>query len=240
MTKKYFLHIPRTSGRSVINQLHSSGIKIRYSDINSYNPDIPKFIMYEDEILTGHLGASPILDCPEINTFTIIRNPVDHFRSVVSYASIGMNKEDKEKFAKQILNRKNKQFPFIQNMQSTFLISRFKMLPYEELNLQFREWRTWTMARIAADTSPTSFEQVLDFTKSKNIQIYTIENRNKMIKEILNLFGIARTPPSSNIGKDEIDQFAIEFCAENYEKIQEANMIDFELFTRQMEVQKHE
>lgn len=238
MTKKYFLHIPRTSGRSVINQLHLSGIKIRYSDTHSYNSDIPKFIMYDDEVLTGHLGASPIMDCAEISAFTIIRNPVDHFRSVISYASIGMSAEDKEKIAKQMLVGNSKQFPFIRNMQSTFLISRFKILPYEKFNLEFKEWKTWTMARIKADILPTNFEQVLNFIKSQNIKIYTIENRNKMIKEVLAFFGINRTPPNVNIGKNEIDPFAIEFCAENYEKIQEANMIDFELFTKETEAQK--
>lgn len=186
--------------------------------------------MQDDEVLTGHLGASPILDEPGITSFSIIRNPLEHFSSLISYSSIGMKDEDKIKIGELLLDEKNLRFPFIPNMQSTFLTSR---LIRKKSNKIFPQWTTWTMADIHAEKTPSNIDEVIEFIKVNKINIATIENRQNLVKQILISLNISKTPLNVVIGKriEEYNNVIENFCFNNKERIIESNMIDFELFT---------
>lgn len=92
--KLYHLHIPRTGGTNILYAMQKSfGI-----DANMAWPGIFEFIYNHEKLknngfISGHFALNPILQNHEIKTFSVVREPIDHFISVAAYRAASNNKE---------------------------------------------------------------------------------------------------------------------------------------------------
>jgi hypothetical protein len=88
--KIYHNHIPRTGGSYFLQSLSQSGA---FDHIKKYWRDQAYFDLaneekvLESDFVSGHFGIDPNLICPDINTVTMVRNPVkrviSHFVSMI-------------------------------------------------------------------------------------------------------------------------------------------------------------
>jgi hypothetical protein len=122
----YHLHIPRTSGiyvkNNVLPHLITGGVPHFVS--NRTHIDIDK--ISNSKFVGGHFGLMPLdyMDNPEI--FTVLRNPVDRFISYFKYTTgrIRMGQEAEEKKYQWLYGEESK---IQSNSQSKFLTGRINI-----------------------------------------------------------------------------------------------------------------
>lgn len=92
MKRLYHLHIPRTSGLGICHSLwrtfNNNGLP---SD--AFSPDVST-LMYDHEamieypFISGHFAKNPIIESEDdLNVFSLVREPVEHFLSIAAYVS---------------------------------------------------------------------------------------------------------------------------------------------------------
>lgn len=258
----YLLHIPRTSGTEVrsrivsavldsemheeitllgsddfITNKYGSGFEEPRAVVSGINTDKKIFIF-------GHFATNPIREFPSINTFSIIRHPVERLESVANYLLNsanyllnGLRKEiesdsDFERFfTSNELNWYGNSYPgfnCMPNMQSAYLTgviasSRVDYRP----ELQMRG-----MAFNIVGTSK-NIKDVIETIREKNIIISTVENRIKLIKEIQNRIFDKLNLDIVNVKNNLFDQRQIKkfkFSDQVRNKIIEENELDFQLY----------
>lgn len=111
MNKLYHLHIPRTSGTGILYAMHKSFyVDRRNKGIETNRKETPGIFefVYDHEkmgdwpVVSGHFAINPILvNGGSLETFSIVRNPVDHFVSVAAYRAMSSRKE----FSNSVLDR---------------------------------------------------------------------------------------------------------------------------------------
>lgn len=122
MQSLYFNHIPRTGGTTLSRMLHNSGINkcgLNVFTSNNFNKDSIEIEMSQSHLIMGHYGIAPSIFNPNIDTITLLRNPVNQVVSMFS----------KLNYESKVSNVNAKIF-------EVFRLSKFKDDP---INL-FREW----------------------------------------------------------------------------------------------------
>ena len=108
MSNLYHLHIPKTSGTGISNAVYQT-LKQPSNNFVKHNAQPIKeetsfwgndVFTYDDDkmrcldFLSGHFATNPIIaNNYDLNTFSIIREPVDHFVSLASYRAMLLNRE---------------------------------------------------------------------------------------------------------------------------------------------------
>lgn len=137
MRRLYFLHIPRTSGTSIGNALvktFSAGMQEVSNGMTPTDAD-PDIYSAENfmncNYISGHYAKNPIVYTDgELDIFSIIREPVDHFVSVAAYAARNGNEEMSDYFMDEFLYGHvtpfgaNELFSNSGNLQSKMLFCR--------------------------------------------------------------------------------------------------------------------
>jgi len=133
----YHLHIPRTSGiyikNNVIPHLISNGVEHFIS--NRSRIDVEK--IKQSKFVGGHFGLMPLdyMENPEI--FTIVRDPVERFISYFKYTT-GPKRAGKE--AEEKLDRwlYGEECEMQSNLQSKFLTGKLNIEKFNQDILQFQ------------------------------------------------------------------------------------------------------
>ena len=103
MNKLYHLHIPRTSGTGILYAMHKSFYidreKKGFTQTENQTPEIFEFTYNHEKmsdwpIISGHFAINPIVEnYGKIDTFSIVREPVDHFVSLAAYRALSSKRE---------------------------------------------------------------------------------------------------------------------------------------------------
>ena len=111
MGNLYHLHIPRTSGTGILYAIHKSFELDRYKKgLDKYENQTPGIFefsynhttMSEWPTISGHFAINPILhNDSSLETFSVIREPVDHFVSIAAYRAMSSRRE----FTNEILDK---------------------------------------------------------------------------------------------------------------------------------------
>lgn len=111
MGNLYHLHIPRTSGTSILYAMDKSfrldRHKKGFEEHKNQTPGIFEFsynhaTMSEWPVISGHFAINPLLHSDmSLETFSVIREPVDHFVSIAAYRLMSSRGE----FTNEILDK---------------------------------------------------------------------------------------------------------------------------------------
>lgn len=180
----YFLHIPRTSGVKMQQQLVEASTN--HNAINFpkvYCPSEFEFVFDASiaenyNIISGHFARNPIEALTSILTFTIIRDPIEQYISAAKYA-VMLNGE---KFTEESI------FPFLtgeceiysyfegmsgcSNPQSCFISSKLSTLEYEQSGKE----------KTVFVKKPESFRDVENCLSG--MVVGTMEQRNQLIEKV--------------------------------------------------------
>jgi len=194
----YFLHIPRTSGESITEEIS---------------------ISLEDEqrkdFLTGHLACLPFKKAPySVFTegeyrfrkkkiiefsFSLIREPLERLLSAYSYTCNGNSDiealNDREYFLQTVRGRIETPRPFPgfhgqPNMQCAYLYSEMIFPEYGGLkgdssSSSLRDLSPHPSSALRdLSPHPKSLEDVLNSIEVNNINVYTMENRAKCVSDV--------------------------------------------------------
>jgi hypothetical protein len=119
MKSIYFNHIPRTGGTTLSRMLHNSGINRCGLNVFTTDKDFNSESMYKSDLIMGHYGIAPSIFNSDIDTITLLRNPVNQVVSM--FSKLNQESQDPENIA---------------TIFEVFRSSKFKNDP---ANL-FREW----------------------------------------------------------------------------------------------------
>jgi len=119
MKSIYFNHIPRTGGTTLSRMLHNSGIDRCGLNVFTTGKDFNSESMYKSNLIMGHYGIAPSIFNSDIDTITLLRNPVNQVVSMFSK----LNQESQDP----------------QNIATIFEVFRSSKFKNDPANL-FREW----------------------------------------------------------------------------------------------------
>ena len=222
----YHLHIPRTSGIYVKNNIHpylkASGIQTFASNRTPFNIDVVK----DSKFVSGHFATSPIkfMDNPDI--FCIIRNPIDRFISYFRYTAIVLVEKVRmeEKLESWLYGEQSK---IQDNMQSKFLTGKINLKEFNENTKNFNKKvdNGWFVEDYCLDIN--YIKKSID-----NMYCYTLENHNNfkedMNKSLIKNFNFS-TFKHSDKTNESID-IGINFTKSQINRIEELNSIDYEVY----------
>jgi hypothetical protein len=198
----YFLHIPKTSGMKMQNELLHAAKKaspIIESEVGSlhqvgnvYIADDFEFVFNQEiadthNIICGHFGRNPIDLIEGLITFSIIREPFGQFLSLAKYAAYQLNTKFTEEFLDLFLLTDNdlgtnfEGMSGCDNPQSCFLYSKISSIErfngIDELgNPIFSDKKTIFIEK------PKSYEDLEE--RIDGMIIGTLEKRNLLIDKI--------------------------------------------------------
>jgi hypothetical protein len=225
MNKLYHLHIPRTSGTGILYAIHKSFYMDRekkglLQEINQV-PEIFEFSydhkkMADWPAISGHFAINPIIEnYGKIDTFSIVREPVDHFVSIAAYRALSskktFNHETLDEFLEGVHNQPFgcRLFSSHGNLQTHMLacrtvsISKILGIDNEDNNIGLHRLEgIW----FVEEDMPKSDEQLI--SKIEQIQLFELndrENINKYLKYQfktkfdVNFVGVAPEKTNSSI-----------------------------------------
>jgi len=195
MNNLYHLHIPRTSGTGILYSLQKSFelnnvTKIKNREYGKLVPGIFEF-SYDKEkmknwpMISGHFAANPIIENNgQIETFSVIREPIDHFISIAAYRAMSANR----KFDKSTLDAflegqedypfECKLFSFDGNLQTKMLTCRiFSIKQIFGEHISSKEINENAMLFVESDMPKTKNKLV---NKIKNIKLFEINQRKEI------------------------------------------------------------
>ena len=168
----YFLHIPRTSGESISEEI-----------VGVLDEE------HEKDFLRGHLACRPFVFRKNIEfSFSLIREPIDRLLSAYSYTCSKNDDiealKDKERFLQTVRGRIETPRPFPgfhgqPNMQCAYLYS--EMVFIEDV-IGNQDSNNSALCELSLDAQ--SFEDVLNSIQMNKISVHTLENREKCISAI--------------------------------------------------------
>lgn len=238
----YFLHIPRTSGtyisNNVLPHLISAGIPHFVSNRTPLYVDQVKNSQY----VSGHFGTLPIelMDNPTV--YSIVRDPVERYISYFKYTT-GLIRSKSEIYKKLDSWLYGDKVETNSNMQSKFLTGKIN---YEQFNKEVvQNIDLDHNLRISPVSNGWYLENYsLDFKDIKNnidkINIYTLNNHdsfrkdfNEELKKQFNFTTFKYTDKhneSFNIGLD--------LTKKQLNRIEELNLIDMEMYEYVRKIEK--
>ena len=208
----YFCHIPRTSGTSISNAVYAAFYKelsiYRKPDVEHYDPFINKKLDKADyeffvkdcylniDFFYGHHFSSPHIEpySENLETFSIIRNPLERLISEFYYINNNVNHLDwintkiyeiKDFLLQDFLLDVNLG---TFNTQCLYLLGNYDWERMKEENgnvqalwhnMQGVEFRYSSMKE-----DQISFQEILQIIKKRNIKLSTLENRTYLLNEL--------------------------------------------------------
>jgi len=222
----YFLHIPRTSGTYIVDNVRSFLLGEGFDDEVSDTDTAKVFI-------SGHVGMNPYYqDEPSFNTFTIVRNPFDQILSTASYAANSAGVFDND-FLEKFLNGENLSqvanplFNGTCNIQTKMLSCRvvtlegFDMITTEQppVNVTFLES---DLNKYSSIEEIVGDKTILCFDNREYIEKWISDTLFSMLGSRMGRFGYD-TVNSSN-------RYGIDFSKEQKRHIRDKYELDFELY----------
>lgn len=230
----YHLHIPRTSGiyikNNVIPHLISNGVEHFIS--NRTKIDIEK--IKSSKFVGGHFGLMPLqyMDNPEI--FTIIRNPVERFISYFKYTT-GPKRagtEAEEKLERWLYGDQSK---IQSNLQSKFLTGSMNV---EKFNKNVPIFQHAVDNEWYLENYKLNFNDIVNnLNKMKcytleEIDIFKLELNNSLKKEFE--FSTFKHSDKANSSYD----VGIKFTKSQINRIEEMNSLDMEVYEYVQKIKK--
>jgi hypothetical protein len=205
--KLYHLHIPRTGGTNILYAMQKSlgpNSNVVWPKIFEFSYDHER--MNDNKFISGHFALNPILQNHGMETFSIIREPIDHFVSVAAYRTTSTNSEFSNKALDNFIEN-YRSFPFSSdifglsgNLQTKHLTCRLinfrDLFTDEDLSeletTNHTEGYPETTTFFEESTFPSSEADLLE--KIKNIRLFKffdVDKINNYIDEKLHqLMGV--------------------------------------------------
>jgi hypothetical protein len=230
----YHLHIPRTSGiyikNNVIPHLISNGVEHCISNRNKI--DVEK--IKKSRFVGGHFGLMPLdyMDSPEI--FTIVRDPVERFISYFKYTTgpIRAGKEAEEKLDRWLYGE---ECEMQSNLQSKFLTGKLNIEKFNQDILQFQNTVSsgWYLEGYKLDIKNviSSLEKMKAYTLEE-LDLFKIDLNKSLLKQ----FGFS-TFKHSDKANSSYD-IGIKFDKRHINRIQEINLLDMEVYEYVQKIKK--
>jgi hypothetical protein len=224
----YFHHIPRTSGTAIRDSIVT---KLRGSDIpflvlDSMTP-ITEDIFEGKKFITGHLANYPNSKVTDLQTFTLVRNPVEQFISYFKmFYSHGFSKHYQQMLFDRWLSGHNRFEPFY-NMQSKSITGSIDV---EMWNLTDREDKK----RLGWLYNDYNFDKDLLSNIAMQKLVFTFDNRDNAIKEIDSLLdsSLGFKALERNIKMNDTPGLLFEVTDEMKDRIRELNHVDMFLYNQ--------
>ena len=233
MSSIYYLHIPRTSGtyikNNVIPHLKSNGVKHFASNRTKIEIENIK----ESQFVCGHFGLMPLDYMKNPEVFTIIRNPVERFISYFRHTTKSKSKgiEAEEKLEKWLYGDQSE---IQSNAQSKFLTGKINI---EKFNIcqgqQDAVFNQWFIEGYSLDLKDI-------ISNVDKFKIYTLEeidlfklDMNKSLKNSFN-FSTFKHSDKANSSYD----VGINFTKSHIERIKDLNRIDLEVYEYVKQIKK--
>lgn len=230
----YHLHIPRTSGiyikNNVIPHLISNGVEHFIS--NRSRIDVEK--IKQSKFVGGHFGLMPLdyMENPEI--FTIVRDPVERFISYFKYTT-GPKRAGKE--AEEKLDRwlYGEECEMQSNLQSKFLTGKLNIEKFNQDILQFQNTVSsgWYLEGYKLDIKNviSSLEKMKAYTLEE-LDLFKIDLNKSLLKQ----FGFS-TFKHSDKANSSYD-IGIKFDKRHINRIEEINLLDMEVYEYVQKIKK--
>jgi len=224
----YFHHIPRTSGTAIRDSIVT---KLRGSDIpflvlDSMTP-ITEDIFEGKKFITGHLANYPNSKVTDLQTFTLVRNPVEQFISYFKmFYSHGFSKQHQQMIFDRWLSGHHRFEPFY-NMQSKSITGSIDV---EMWNLTDREDKK----RLGWLYNDYNFDKDLLSNIAMQKLVFTFDNRDNAIKEIDSLLesSLGFTALEKNIKMNDTPGLLFEVTDKMKDRIRELNHVDMFLYNQ--------
>lgn len=212
--KLYHLHIPRTGGTNILYAMQKSfGIN---ADMTW--PEIFEVIYSHEKLknngfISGHFALNPILQNHEIKTFSVVREPIDHFISVAAYRAASSNKEFNNKILDVFLEKyqlfcfSSDVFGLSGNLQTKHLTCRLinfcELLTDEDVaELEATSGTIGDIKKsIIFEESSFPADEAELLRKIENIKLFKFYERDKInsyLNQALDVFGVRFCGVSQN------------------------------------------
>lgn len=222
----YHLHIPRTSGVHVRNNVvpHMLSNNVDHFASNRTKIDIDK--ISKSKFVSGHFGRMPIKFMSDPTVFCLLRDPIERFISYFKYTTGYItSKQDAQNNLDMWLygEQSYKQ----SNLQSKFLTGQTNIHEFNRNIGNFDAYinNTWHLEGYSLDIN--KIKESID-----EMHIYTMENYNKFINdfniELKKQFNF--TSFEYNEKANESPSIKIEISKADRERIMELNLIDYEVY----------
>jgi hypothetical protein len=230
----YHLHIPRTSGiyikNNVIPHLISNGVEHFIS--NRSKIDVEK--IKQSKFVGGHFGLMPLdyMESPEI--FTIVRDPVERFISYFKYTT-GPKRAGKE--AEEKLDRwlYGEECEMQSNLQSKFLTGKLNIEKFNQDILQFQNTVSsgWYLEGYKLDIKNviSSLEKMKAYTLEE-LDLFKIDLNKSLLKQ----FGFSTFKHSDKANSSH--DIGIKFDKRHINRIEEINLLDMEVYEYVQKIKK--
>ena len=218
----YFLHIPKTSGASLTQEINRENKNLRWLVDGRYifpASKEPKNSFTPKSIICGHFALNPFDSIEFDYAFSIIREPVSRLISLYSYHHrfSPMNLSNKELFMEFVFGTHPKidasefaGFDGQPNSQSSYLSTKVYL---DECGLK------------RLPESP-SIKKVFESIDNNNIDVFTLDNRCALIAKLGNILESNITDIRSNTSP----QVGFELSKSEILEILKINSIDHELY----------
>lgn len=222
----YHLHIPRTSGIYVKQNVLPHLITNKVEHFVSNRTSIDKNKIKNSEFVGGHFGLMPLNYMQYPETFCIVRHPVERFISYFKYTSGFIR--DKNKIYEKLENwLYGDQSDIQSNQQSKFLTGSINIEQFNK-NINFFQHSVnngWYLENYSLKTD--------DVLKNiDNFYCYTLENQDLFLEDLnksLNKhFGF--TTFKNNYKANFSRNIDLKLSNKNFDRIIEMNKIDMEIY----------
>lgn len=230
----YYLHIPRTAGiylnNNVLPHLISGGVEHFASNRSHIDSEKIK----KSEYVAGHFGLTPIelMESPKV--FTTLRDPVERFISYFNYTT-GLIKTKAEVYQKLDYWLYGEQATIQSNMQSKFLTGYMNFDKFNQGINMFQKavYEGWYIENYSLDIE--TIKANID-----TFNCYTLDNHDKFKQDynsaLQEHFGFTTFKHSDKANRSH--DLGIEITKSQMEKIRELNSVDMEAYEYVQATQK--
>lgn len=222
----YHLHIPRTSGVYIRNNVIPELISKKITHFASNRTEIDAKHIAKSKFVIGHFGKMPLkyMDSPKV--FCLLRDPIDRYISYFKYTTGYITSE---KDAKNNLEHwlYGPQSETQSNLQSKFLTGSTNI---EEFNKHLGNFDAYIDNAWHLEECNLNIENIKNFIKE--INIYTLENydvfKKDFSKEVYDQFAIKPFKYSDKV--NESPKIKVDIDKAHLKRIRELNELDYEVY----------